>query len=104
MNARVKAARGQAMRRMKHHPSNAGRTGRIGGGKTNLYGSGEVNLYETVAARPTLYLFIVLRHRTLSFTISLSKEAKQALRLIARIHFIQPREKRPSREGKSAFT
>ena len=49
MNARVKAARGQAMRRMKHHPSNADRKGRIGGGKTNLYRSGEVNLYETVA-------------------------------------------------------
>ena len=60
-----------------------------------------VNLYETVAASPTLYLFIVLRHRTLSFTIYLSKEAKQALRLITRIPLIQRRERRPSREKKA---
>ena len=64
MNARVRAGRGQAMRRMKHHPSNAGRMGRIGEEKTNLY--------ETVAFE-SCPLLIVLRHRALSSPTHLSK-------------------------------
>ena len=48
--------------------------------------------------------FRVLRHRTPSSPIGLSEVTEQALRLIARILLIQRKEKRHSREEKSAFT
>ena len=73
MNARVRAGRGQAMRRMKHHPSNADRMGRIGGGGgKRTYIGRRVNLYETVAFE-SYPLLIVLRHRALSSPTYLSK-------------------------------
>ena len=72
MNARVRAGRGQAMRRMKQHPSNAGRMGRIGEKKKRTYIGRRVNLYETVAFE-SCPLLIVLRHRALSSPICLSE-------------------------------
>ena len=54
---------------------------------------------ETATQSLALY-FIVLRHRTLSPTISLSEVTDQALRLIASILLIQRREKCCSRKEK----
>ena len=60
------------MRRMKQHPSNAGRMGRIGEKKKRTYIGRRVNLYETVAFE-SCPLLIVLRHRALSSPICLSE-------------------------------
>ena len=57
---------------------------------------------ETATQSLALY-FIVLRHCTLSPTISLSEVTDQALRLIASILLIQRREKCCSRKEKCSF-
>ena len=54
--------------------------------------------------RESCFLFNVLRYRTPSTPICLSEVAKQAPRLFASIPLIQRKEKRHSREEKSAFT
>ena len=61
-----------------------------------------VNIEEPVALE-SCPLLIVLRCRAPSSSICLSDVSEQALRFIARIPLIQRREKRRSREEKSAF-
>ena len=71
MNARVRAGRGQAMRRMKHHRPTLIEWGESEGEKRTYIGR-RVNLYETVAFE-SCPLLIVLRHCTLSAPIHLSE-------------------------------
>ena len=71
------------------------------GGDMNLYGSVGEPIGD--CCRESCPLFSVLRYRAPSSPIHLSEVTEQALRLIARIPLIQRREKRCSREGKSAF-
>ena len=54
--------------------------------------------------RESCFLFNVLRYRTPSYPLYLSEVTEQAPRLIARIPLIQRKEKRHSREEKSAFS
>ena len=102
MNARVRVGRGQAMRRMKHHPSNAGRMGRIGEEKTNLYRSASEPIWDCcLRVLPSTYCAKASRAQLSDIPL---QSDTQALHLITRIPLILRREKRPSREGKSAFT